>query len=578
MAALERRKGCRCRPKPQVRRRPLLAVLAGACLSAVGAPDQPVAGAVGPIPGRIYGKITDRATGEPVAGAFVFVLIDLPAQRRSFRVRSDSRGRYEYEGLALGGYYLRVRARSFMEYVHGPQSRERFPVSITLTDDRPECEAHIVLERGVVISGRVVDAAGQPVDRCTVFAFTRTQESKQRRWRQVGVNRADGNGQYAINGLPPGQYVLMASLWPPVASKYGMERLVTYYGDAFSPDEAKQVRVGKAERLDGIDVRLRTTGGMTITGKVVAAESGLPIAKTRIALHHRECPKHWIEVCADDQGVYRIETAGSGPYQVLADARDQGYARQSKWIDFAKGDDTKTVDLELDMGVSFSGAIVAEGAAAMPDVFSITGWIEPPRSRVAKFGRMIIGIQHRGYANGAPSSNTNDTTNVQVGAQVEGMRIELTDGICRFRVQAACPGMPRIGLYLSNSDLHIKKIELEGLDLFHNAPEFQPGQEVDQIKITLSDQYGWIAGTAKFKGTGEPAVGRVWTRWAGSDRSSSSTQPINDNGELTLRTPVGKHTLHVSVDGVELSQNTGPIVVELGATTRVEAAMAKEAK
>jgi len=541
------------------------------CVPAPGAPG--LAG-----PGRIYGKITAKDTGEPVAGATVRAHPRPTGKRIS--ARTDADGQFECKGLPFGDYHVRASHPDFVEQAHGRPQPLGYDPTITLTAGHHEREVSFALERAARISGAVLDEAGAPVAGCRVYAIKEHHEPRHWPWRSAGHSRTDGAGRFTVVGLPRGEYVMVARLPSEAAKRLGMERLVAYSGGARSPEDAKRVSVASGATVEGVDVRVRATGGMTVRGKIVAVESGLPIPGAKVVLIYRKSHLHWIEARANDDGTYDLDMAGTGPYQVVADARDQGYARQSKWVDFAKGDRPKAVDFELEMGVALSGTFATDDGGLLPATARIYAWAKPRTSRMAPRIHFMISDSRSTSRRGATMSLTSEWTGVCAGAQYEGMRVERVGDTYHFRARAACPGMPTLRfLPYQSGGYYVKAIEFEEFDMMRDPPEFQPGQDVSGITVTLSRKCGKISGTLRYKGTGEPAawVG-LGTKWAGTDCDSSHRRQTNAQGQFSLSVPVDRHTVHVSAGEAELSPDLVPIEVKFGETTRVEATVVKEAK
>jgi hypothetical protein len=99
----------------------------------------------------IAGRVTDTAR-QAVVDATVFVQRDGdPAAEPLLASRTDATGTYELRGAADGAYVLTVSARGF--------AVARQAVEI---DAGADTRADVVLERGRMVRGRVVDRLGQP--------------------------------------------------------------------------------------------------------------------------------------------------------------------------------------------------------------------------------------------------------------------------------------------------------------------------------------------------------------------------------------------------------------------------------
>ncbi len=99
----------------------------------------------------LSGQVTD-SSGAPVAQAFLSVSVNDPEFRQVGRRSADNEGRYSL-GVPAGTY--RVQVFSNGRFID--KTIEDVSISQDLTLD-------ITLESGVMISGKVVDQSGQPVE------------------------------------------------------------------------------------------------------------------------------------------------------------------------------------------------------------------------------------------------------------------------------------------------------------------------------------------------------------------------------------------------------------------------------
>ncbi len=136
----------------------------------------------------LTGRVIDEETGEPIEGARVYVS-STPAGRSAI-APTDAEGRWS----------LRVLPGRTVVYPGGAEgyvSREfgRSNVEVMVTD-ADATAPDIALKRGVTVTGRVVDAGGQPVAEAEVvhtaqeFAFMRP-------------TTADAEGAFSITGIDP---------------------------------------------------------------------------------------------------------------------------------------------------------------------------------------------------------------------------------------------------------------------------------------------------------------------------------------------------------------------------------------
>lgn len=211
-----------------------------------------------PVAGRVTGRVTDQATGLPIAGLSVRVAAVTSSGRwLEFPALTGLGGDFEARGLTAGVYYARVDAggSGYVDEVYDDvpcagcdiRTGRRVDVRAGL----PTTGINFALSRGGAISGTVTKPGG--VVDTTVEAYTDAGTL-------VRTSTVAADGSYRIDGLPAGSYRLLAVLLRP---SYG----VLYNGVA-CPNRACDVTTGTPV---GVTAGAATTGvdfAMPATGSI----------------------------------------------------------------------------------------------------------------------------------------------------------------------------------------------------------------------------------------------------------------------------------------------------------------------
>lgn len=218
--------------------------------------------------GAITGRVVDEG-GQPVANASVFA----SGQPRGARATSDTDGRFSLDDLARGAYRLFVNTPGyFYPPALAPEPDER-------SYHHPGDTITLRLHKGGVITGRVLDASGEPLVAVRVGAFRvrplpdQPQDNVPTLVRPV-ERATDDRGVYRIYGLPPGVYLVAAGgrggsgFYFPL-SPYD-EDAPTYY-PAATRAGASEVVVQAGQEATDIDIRYRGERGHAVSGSVVVA-------------------------------------------------------------------------------------------------------------------------------------------------------------------------------------------------------------------------------------------------------------------------------------------------------------------
>ncbi|MBN9659872.1 MAG: carboxypeptidase regulatory-like domain-containing protein [Acidobacteria bacterium] len=131
----------------------------------------------------------------------VFVRMSGPEEFRA--VQTDSQGRYRFKGSLPGTYTIRMEKPD-----DASEARSR---TIRLAPGNKVEGFDLLVAKGAVIAGRVVDQAGQPVSGLVVLAYVRSLEPGEMRLYTKGGAITDDRGDYRIAHLPPGAYLVGAT-------------------------------------------------------------------------------------------------------------------------------------------------------------------------------------------------------------------------------------------------------------------------------------------------------------------------------------------------------------------------------
>jgi protocatechuate 3,4-dioxygenase beta subunit len=217
--------------------------------------------------GSVAGRITDRVTGAPIAGAYVEVYSmesdpnGNPGGLKggifggpSNGTITDDDGYYQIEGLFEGEYMLAAisdNAYGFYQDADMPEDADAIEIvagtkvtANTSLRSRPEGTG--------VISGYVYDEENRPIDMAMVMAMPINLP-----FVMPYTATADTDGSYGLTGLPDGDYLLLA---------YSYTHVGEYYDNVFDPSEATPVHVVNGGVVSGISFNLAKMDTICVDG------------------------------------------------------------------------------------------------------------------------------------------------------------------------------------------------------------------------------------------------------------------------------------------------------------------------
>lgn len=213
---------------------------------------------------RIYGSVSrtdvdfqrpNSRLSTPLSGVRVVV----EGGGRRFEAITDREGLYQLNNAPDGRYTVRpLLPERYMSYF--PEREE------IVLDSRAEPHPYAIEARGPSgyaeftigwnnrISGRVLDAEGNPVRRARVSLILAGRAPNEMFSVYEAAHDFHDNGRYEIRGITPGRYVISVSIRAPFISELDSPR--TYFPSARDLERAQVIVLGESDDLTGYDVRL----------------------------------------------------------------------------------------------------------------------------------------------------------------------------------------------------------------------------------------------------------------------------------------------------------------------------------
>lgn len=306
---------------------PLLIVLglAGGLIQAAPVPA--------PQLGAISGQVLEDGTRAPIAGAQVTLLPSRPRpvpEPFSDQLRiavTDQSGRFRFEGVEPGRYRMGVHKAGFADPI-GPGLSE-----IDLGPGERRDARAVTLQKGGVITGRVLDEAGEPLVNAGVMPMRRPSvppgATLMRQDLLVpGGSSAQTNdiGEFRLFGLAPGEYYLQAFVhteFGGAGAPRARTMLPTYFPDTSDPAAAHPVSVAAGQTASDVVIRMVGAAAFQVSG-VVRDEAGEPVANTLVKLVGDDPsggPAMFMmlrQSRSDGTGRFAINNVTNGAYTLLA--------------------------------------------------------------------------------------------------------------------------------------------------------------------------------------------------------------------------------------------------------------------
>jgi hypothetical protein len=485
----------------------------------------------------IKGRVFAGDTGKPLRRARISVSApELEGEGRN--VSTDGDGRYELADLPAGRYTLRVTRSGYLPLRYGQRRPLEQGTPLQLLDAQVVENVDFTLPRMGLITGRVTDEVGDPIEGVSVFPL-RMMFFRGRR-QLVPVNsgpqaRTDDAGQYRLLGLPPGSYIVQAvtrETW--TANANGVKQVLgyapTYFPSTTRPSEAQRVTVALGKEVGSIDVSLQTGRAASVSGTAVDSH-GRPFPNVTVRTEVRGVDFSSFGQIASTRvsgdGTFTIDQIPPGEYIVAASTgRDAAQPEVAELPLVIDGADVTDILLTGSQGGTVTGRILTD-AGAVPTV---------PRLRVSV-------VEHQ---TGQPSPTV-------LGAfRNPGVSEVLGDGT--FTVKGV---FGRSALIVSTPpDWAVASIQHDGRDVTDQAIELRSGESWSDVQVIITNRITTLAGQV-VDAKGQPTTDGMIvifamdaSKWGPNSRYVRAARPDQQGQWQVKGLPAGEYHV-VALDDVE---------------------------
>lgn len=499
--------------------------------------------------------------GNPIQGAKVEVTGKGFKQQK----QTDADGKVSFEKVPPGSYTYKVlKADEYGEASGGlnpivEDGQETLNVGVPPTDGRVE--------------GTVLDDAGAPVVGATVKLDGKRRSGTQEAWSANATT--DGNGKYAIAGVPPGTFVAKVD---PTDTRGGDSTEVTVRPNVASTG----------------DLELKRNDGAL--GGTVTDDAGVAVSGAQVVLKDAS-GKQIDSTVTNEEGLYEFADIRPGEYLVeVVGTEKYGSASESAQVEpAAKG----SRDLRVSRANgSVEGTVVDEEGAAVEGA-SVTIYgdgvemslstdaagtfkaanLRPGNYRVEvantnEYGADATTFTVEPGSTATPELKVNRNKSTVTGQVsddahqvIEGVKVTITDaegtsvatetdGDGKFSVKDVKPGT--YTATVEKTDTH------EG-----DSKEFTvvAGEFPDLVTLTMGRKAGTLLGKVVDADSGEAITNATLTLVAEGD-AEGKTLTVNGKGVFQSPVAAGKHTLRV--ESPEYYEPYSDRVFEVGAAERVD--------
>ena len=424
----------------------------------------------------LAGRVLNAANGEPVRHArLVLQHTDNPGAGAGMPARdttmTDDRGAFTMKDIEPGKYRFSAERPGFARAEYGARRPGREGVTLSL-DAGQRLEGMVFrLIPQAVISGRILDQDGDPVDRVMVTANRYFYRIGKKQLAPAGSAMTDDLGEYRIFGLAPGRYYLsatyrnfspyLAMATRPAAKSAEEAYVPTYYPGTVDTANASALDLAPGTQLRSMDFALTKAHTVHVRGRVNSPE-GVSRGFVMITLAPRG-QITWEMIrrarVLDPQGNFELADVRPGSYTLTA------FASGGKSTYFARQ--------QVDVGSSNIDGLMLNLSAG----FEVTGRLQvegPPPPSLSEI-RVNLSSREPGEMSFGPMPNGHVKDDGSFTLSNVGMEV--------YRTRVS--GLPD-GYYLKSVRVSDDEVMDSGIDMTRGAP--------GPLVITVSAKAGQIEG------------------------------------------------------------------------------------
>lgn len=342
---------------------------AGVCVEVCAGQTGGAAAAANEAKSPVQGKVIQEPGGQGIRKVKVSLAGHSGQRAVQYEAITDETGTFRVEGVEPGQYVVQLERSG---YATDAKTNRVRTIKVIAGQDTKDLVFHMFVAG--VISGKIFDLDGDPLQNVDVMAIAATAGATSRNWAQTGRGATNDLGEYRIADLPRGKYIVHATppenqapLTSPSEKNTAKERLVyvtTYFPGTLDERQAAAVEVS-AGGMATANFGLRTSHAYRVSGTVTGWGGQAMAQLFLVGKNGRSEHQQALE----EGGRFEFPNMLAGTYRaylIVVSGFVNGQAPSFKMqlirtpID-VNGSDVVGLQLQVDQGGDVSGKFRAEG-------------------------------------------------------------------------------------------------------------------------------------------------------------------------------------------------------------------------
>ena len=294
--------------------------------------------------------------------------------RENRMATTSESGAYEFKDVRAGRYTISAGKGSYVSVSYGQQRPTDAPKPLEILDHQTVERVDLMLPRGAIITGRVVDEFGEPASDIQVATERYQVIQGQRRLFPAGRSVSTNDiGEFRLFGIPPGQSYLSAT-WrntsginPNGSPSERTAYAPLYYPGTMTASEAQRLTVSAGQQIDDLVIVLKPIKASRVSGTAIGSD-GKPLTPAMIMVMQSNIGFGSMMAGAQvrPDGTFTVNGLAPGTYTLRAqrmgptpDGQEAATATVT-----VTGDDLADVQLVAAKPITMTGRVLVEPAAS----------------------------------------------------------------------------------------------------------------------------------------------------------------------------------------------------------------------
>jgi hypothetical protein len=294
---------------------------------------------------------------------------------QTFAATTDAAGKFHFDNLAPGSYWLNAKKAGFGDQRYRPSGATAGAhESVRLSSGQELKDLEIRLVPNGAISGRVLDEDGEPFPTAMVSALASTFVHGRRRLMPTDVAQTNNRGEFSLSKLPPGHYVLLASVprfdMPgsvapaPADGSPETAYVSTYMPNSTDAAQAEKVDIAPGGEVAGFDIHMQKSVVVRVKGRLTD-ENGQPLKMASLVLMAGggRTGSMSMSMVNDPEGKFELANVQPGSYTIVIAQMQGSTPKMTMQPLFVPDRNVDNVRLGARADATIQGKVAVDGEA-----------------------------------------------------------------------------------------------------------------------------------------------------------------------------------------------------------------------